>query len=90
MMPDMRTTVTLDPDVAAKLQQVTRERGISFKAALNDAVRAGIGGERRSDGRYRMPTAPLGVRPGINLDKALTLAGEMEDAEILRKHELGK
>jgi hypothetical protein len=32
----------------------------------------------------------MGVRPGINLDKALTLAGEMEDTEILRKLELGK
>jgi hypothetical protein len=29
--------------------------------------------------------APLGVHPGIDLDKALTLAGEMEDEEILRK-----
>ena len=32
----------------------------------------------------------MGVRAGINLDKALTLAGEMEDTEILRKLELGK
>jgi hypothetical protein len=30
------------------------------------------------------------VRPGVNLDKALVLAGEMEDAEILRKLELRK
>ena len=33
----MRTTVTLDPDVAAKLKAVARERGISFKQALNTA-----------------------------------------------------
>jgi hypothetical protein len=32
----------------------------------------------------------MGVRPGVNLDKALRLAGEMEDAEIVRKLELGK
>ena len=38
----MRTTVTLDPDVERVLQTAMRERGISFKQALNDAVRAGL------------------------------------------------
>ncbi len=82
--------MTLDPDVEAKLQAVMRERGVSFKVAINDAVRSGLGGSASTGRRYRMPTAPLGVRPGVNLDKALTLAGELEDAEILRKLELGK
>jgi hypothetical protein len=86
----MRTTVTLDPDVEAKLREAMRERGVSFKAAINDAVRSGLCGPAVPAKRYRMPTAPLGARPGVNLDKALRLAGEMEDAEILRKLELGK
>jgi hypothetical protein len=86
----MRTTITLDPDVEAKVRVAMRERGVSFKVAINDAVRSGLGGSAAPARRYRMPTAPLGVRPGVNLDKALTLAGEMEDAEILRKLELGK
>jgi hypothetical protein len=86
----MRTTVTLDPDVEAKLRGAMRERGVSFKVAINDAVRSGLGGSASPAKRYRMPTASLGVRPGVNLDKALALAGEMEDAEILRKLELGK
>jgi len=38
----MRTTVTLDADVAAKLKQTARERGISFKEALNSNVRRGL------------------------------------------------
>lgn len=33
---------------------------------------------------YRAPVR-RGVRPGLNLDKALQLAGELEDAETLRK-----
>jgi hypothetical protein len=86
----MRTTVTLDPDVEAKLRVAMRERGVSFKVAINDAVRSGLGSLASPAKRYRMPTAPLGVRPGVNLDKALALASEMEDAEILRKLELGK
>jgi Ribbon-helix-helix protein, copG family len=86
----MRTTVTLDQDVAAKLREVARERGTSFKATINDAIRQGLGNGASTAQPYRMPTAPLGVRPGVNLDKALALAGELEDAEILRKLELGK
>jgi hypothetical protein len=89
MMHQMRTTVTLDPDVEAKLRAAMRERGVSFKVALNDAVRAGFTGPP-SARRYRMPTGNLGVRPGVNLDKALRLAGELEDEEIIRKLELGK
>ena len=33
---------------------------------------------------------PLGVRPGVDLDKALSLSGELEDAEVVRKLELRK
>jgi hypothetical protein len=85
----MRTTVTLDDDVAAKLRAAARERDVSFKVALNDAVRAGLGEAGRAR-PYRVPVRVLDVRPGIDLDKALTLAGELEDAEILRKLELRK
>jgi hypothetical protein len=86
----MRTTVTLDDDVAAKLKQTARERGVSFKAVLNDAVRDGLNGQARSARRYRMPTYRMDVRKGVNLDKALRLAGELEDEEIVRKLVLGK
>jgi hypothetical protein len=86
----MRTTVTLDPDVAAKLRQLVHERGVSFKVALNDAVRAGLGGSAPAGRRYRVSPRPMGVRKGVDLDRALRLAGELEDAEILRKLELRK
>lgn len=82
--------MTLDQDVEAKLRAVMRERGVSFKEALNASVRAGLTTGSRPSRRFRVHARPLGVRPGINLDKALTLAGEMEDAEILRKLELRK
>jgi hypothetical protein len=88
MMVQMRTTVTLDPDVEARLKETMRERGVSFKAALNDAVRAGLSRPGQAARPYKMPTARLGVR--IDIDKALTIAGEMEDEEIIRKLEEGK
>jgi hypothetical protein len=90
MMLPVRTTVTLDEDVAAKLKQAARERGVSFKVVLNDAVRAGLSRQARPTQPFRMKTFPMGVRPGINLDKALQLAGELEDEEILRKMALRK
>jgi len=86
----MRTTVTLDPDVAAKLRATTRERGVSFKAALNDAVRAGLATRTSPGKRFTVRARPLGIRPGIDVDKALHIAAEMEDAEILRKLDLRK
>jgi hypothetical protein len=86
----MRTTVTLDPDVEAKLRVAMRERDVSFKVALNEAVRAGLAGEAPVSRPFRVHSAPLGLRPGIDIDKALTLAGEMEDEEIRRKLELRK
>ncbi len=86
----MRTTVTLDPDVMAKLRQVARERGESFKAVLNGAVRAGLAPSGRRSRGYRMPSQRMGVRPGIDLDRALHLAADSEDAEIVRKLALRK
>lgn len=86
----MRTTVTLDPDVEAKLRTAMRERSVSFKVALNEAVRAGLAPGPHPRTRFRVQSRPMGVRPGVNLDKALRLAGELEDAEILRKREVGK
>ena len=86
----MRTTVTLDPDVAAKLKETARERGISFKEALNTNVRRGLESETVAAKPYRLPTRRLGVRSGIDLDKALGLAADLEDAEIRRKLDLRK
>ena len=83
----MRTTVTLDPDTAALIRHRMRERGISFKRALNEAIRAGADENRGAP--FRTATASLGV-PVINLDRALQLAAELEDEELVRKTRVGK
>jgi len=85
----MRTTVTLDEDVAASLHAAARERGVSFKVALNEAVRSGLGAAGGAK-PYRVPVRRMGARPEVNLDKALALAAQLEDAELLRKLDLGK
>jgi predicted transcriptional regulator len=85
----VRTTLTIDDDVAAKLRQIARERDISFKQALNDALRQGLE-PRASARRFRVQARELSLRRGIDLDKALLLAAEIEDAETIRKLELRK
>jgi hypothetical protein len=86
----MRTTVTLDPDVEKLLRRAQREGDQSFKTVLNSAIRRGLS-QKPKRKRFRQPTARMGApAPGINLIKALALAAELEDAELIRKMELGK
>ncbi|MFP5345784.1 MAG: ribbon-helix-helix protein, CopG family [Actinomycetes bacterium] len=85
----MRTTLTLDDDVAEGLRRLARERNLSFKEAVNSTIRAGLHSERAAKA-YRVPARPLGLRPGVDLTKALRLAADLEDDEIVRKLELRK
>ncbi|MDQ6772550.1 MAG: antitoxin [Candidatus Dormibacteraeota bacterium] len=80
----MRTTVTLEADVEALLKNAMREQGLSFKEALNRAVRSGLGGSSAYR-RFETPTFSLGVDPQVSLDKALCLAAELEDDDSARK-----
>jgi hypothetical protein len=78
----MRTTVTLDPDADAIVRRLMRERGLSFKQAVNEAIRSGGRPTRRR--QFKTPTFDMGP-PIVPLEKALRLAGELEDEELLRK-----
>jgi len=87
----VRTTFDLDPDVDARLRALARDRGVPLRVVINDALRAGLHPTVLGDApAYVLPSRRLGVRPGINVDKALALASELEDEEILRKLELRK
>jgi hypothetical protein len=80
----MRTTVTLAPDVEALVKRLMRERGMSFKEAVNYAIRRGLAsaGEREP---FSTPTFRMGFEPSIPWDKALRLAAELEDEELARR-----
>lgn len=82
----MRTTVTLDSDTEAILRRRMHERGVSFKVALNDAIRAGaLGGDSEP---FRTRTASMG-QSRVNLDRALQVAADLEDDELLRRMRSG-
>ena len=88
----MRTTLTLDDDVAEHLRAAVRDTGHTFKRVVNDALRSGFKASTRQPAkRYELRPASLGqAARGVNLDAALSLADALEDEGIARKLELRK
>ena len=87
----MRTTVTLDPDTERLVRNLMRERGVSFKHALNDAIRAGLSPAKApSSRRFTQKTYALGAEQNFRWDKALAIAESIEDEELSRKLALRK
>jgi hypothetical protein len=86
----VRTTVTLDPDVEKLLRIAMRERGISFKEALNVAIRAGLTTARATRRKFVQKTYSLGPEQNFRWDKALAAADAMEDEELTRRLALRK
>ncbi len=75
----MRTTLTLDDDLAGLLQERARRLGVSFKEVVNKTLRAGLGAEGKptADPPKTVPHS-FGFKPGIDLDKLNQLADELE------------
>ena len=88
----MRTTLTLDTDLAAALKTEVRRSGRPLRRIVNEALRAGLAAKRApAPRRYRLKPVSLGgVLPGVDLDKALRLAEALEDEAIARKLEMRK
>ncbi|MFZ1440413.1 MAG: hypothetical protein WAX12_06730 [Candidatus Microthrix subdominans] len=78
----MRTTVTLDPDTEQLVRRRMRDRGVSFKQALNDAIRGGAMASPTQP--FATETAAMG-QSRVNLDRALQIAADLEDDELIRR-----
>ena len=85
----MRTTLTIDDDLAALLHYQARRSGRTFRDVVNEAIRDGL-----LRGETELPCVPpvhdLGIRPGVDLTKALQLVGQLEDEAVVQKMEIGK
>lgn len=88
MMQLVRTTVTLDPDTEQIIRRRMRERGVSFKVALNDAIRSGVN-QTISSPPFSTRTFSMG-EPAVNLDRALQVAARLDDDHLIRKMTAGK
>jgi len=77
----MRTTLTLDDDVAAKLKAETRRSGKSFKDVVNEYLRLGLYAKKTppTGKPFRVEARDLGaLRPGLNLDNIGDLLEQLE------------
>ncbi len=78
----MRTTVTLDPDTRRLVERLMRDRGLSFKQAINEAIRSGLAGGSRP----RSYTTPRRLGPPeLDLTRALRIAADLEDEALARR-----
>ena len=66
----IRTTITLDEDVIERAKDFSKARGLPFRQALNDLVRAGLLAESATpvNRRFRVEPKHMGVRHGIDYD----------------------
>ena len=60
-MACMRTTVTLDDDVAAAVGELRRVRSIGLSQAVNELIRTGLG-RRTTRKQFKQRTYPIGIR----------------------------
>jgi len=83
----MRSTVRIDDDLMIELKSRAHAESVSLTRMINRMLRAGLA-QRKPEGqrtkRFTQKTVSMG-RPNIDLDKALALAAQLEDEEIVRK-----
>jgi hypothetical protein len=85
----MRTTLTLDGPVAARLKSEARRTGKALKVVVNEALRRGLGMQGASCApRFRVAPRAFGFKPGVDLDRLNQLVDELDSgaaAARLRK-----
>jgi hypothetical protein len=83
----MRTTLTLDPDVAERLKDEATRSDHAFKQVVNEALRRGLQLPAESAQRtaYRVKPLTLVFRPGVDPDRLNQLADELENEALVRK-----
>lgn len=84
----MRTTLTLDEDVAKQLRDISRRSGESFKEVVNDTLRRGLrGGDKaaRRLPRFEVKPKACGFRTGVDVLRLNQLNDELEIEDFQRK-----
>ncbi len=79
----MRTTLTLDDDVAAKLKSESRRAGRPFRDVVNETLRRGLTERPPAASRqaFKVAARDLGnLRPGLSLDNVAELIEQIEGA----------
>jgi hypothetical protein len=74
----MRTTLTVDDDLAERIADIARETRMPFKAVLNQALRRGLGDLGPKEPPFQLRPHPGRLRPGIDDRRFNELAWEAE------------
>ena len=76
----MRTTLTLDEDVAAKLRELTRTSGSTFKTVVNEVLRRGLNAPQQLAPHepFVVEARPLHKRAGVQLDNIQELLEQID------------
>ena len=90
----MRTTLTIDDDLATALKALARDSGKTFKAVVNEVMRRGLmTGEKPVPDRetFVVESVRCGFLPGIDPLKLNQLVDELEvDGFLERPHGGGR
>ena len=82
----MRTTLSLEPDVAQRLRQELASGKKSFKQVVNERLRLGFGLKKsRKRPPFRVKAHSSAYQPGIDPTKLNQLVDELEVEEFIRK-----
>jgi hypothetical protein len=83
----MRMTVTLDPDIAERIEQEVRRAGKPAEAVVNDALRTRLGlkGRTGAPEPFRVEPHDFRFAAGLDLDKMNQLADALEAAAAAQK-----
>jgi predicted transcriptional regulator len=76
----VRTTLTLDEDVASRLKSEARKSGRPFKQVVNEALREGLA-KRPAKGKvppFKVKARSMGLYPGLNYDNIGELLEQIE------------
>lgn len=77
----MRTTVTLDPEVAAAVERLRRRRGGGVSAAINELAKRGLAVGREDRATFEQEASALGLRIDVsNVAEALELIDDNPSA----------
>lgn len=82
-MLSMRTTLTLDDDVALLLQEAAHRTRSSVKQIVNTALRAALSPPADQRAPYRQHVHHAELAPGLDLAGFNKLADELEDEAII-------
>lgn len=80
----MRSTLTIEDDLAGLLKQRSKESGKSFKEVVNQVIRKGLQVDNLPVNNPTVVTRPhsFGTRPGLDWCRLNQLADELEVAVI--------